>query len=344
MKFIKYLAKMTIIELKNIRKILILQYKPFGDVLLNTGYLPYLKKKFPDAKIDYLIRKPYDIILEDNENVNKIITFKKVKGIKYFFQRVSIISKLRKEKYDLVIDQLKGSGSAIIALLSGAKYRLGYRENKLSFVYNILASKGPLRYYAAMKFDLLKPIGILEESFQLHYKIKDKSIKYIDEWFSSNDLTKENIICVAPGSPIKNKKWYYKNYAEVCDRIIDELGYKIVLMGAPYEAEDIQNVKNKMKNNVIISPKTTYNEAGALIKKADMLLCNDGGLNHLSVAMNTTSLALFGDTNPKKWSASELDNHFYLRNIGFDYSNDKNATFGISVDDVFDKVMRILKR
>ncbi len=333
----------TIKELKNIKKILILQYKPFGDVLLNTGYLPYLKRKFPDATIDYLIRKPYDIVLEDNENVNKLITFKKVNGINYFFQRISIISRVRKENYDLVIDQLKGSGSAIITFFSGAKYRLGYRENNLSFAYNILATKGPLRYYAAMKFDLLKPIGILEESFQLHYKIKDESIKYIDEWLSSKNLNKEKIICVAPGSPIKNKKWYYKNYAEVCDKIINELGYKIVLMGAPYEANDIKNVKKEMKNDAFTSPKTTYNEAGALITKADLLLCNDGGLNHLSVAMNTTSLALFGNTSHKKWSASELDNHFYLRNIGFDYSNDKNITFGITVDEVFDKVKEILQ-
>ena len=329
-------------ELKNIKKILILQYKPFGDVLLNTGYLPYLKKKFPEATIDYLIRKPYDIVLEDNENVNKLITFKKVKGLEYFFQRISIISQVRNEKYDLVIDQLKGSGSAIIALFSGAKHRLGYKENKFSFAYNILASKGPLRYYAAMKFDLLKPIGILEESYNLHYNLKEQSISYIDDWIESNNLTNEKIICVAPGSPIKNKKWNYKNYALVCDRIIDELGYKIILMGAPYEASDIKNVKDSMKNEVLISPKTTYNEAGALIKKADLLLCNDGGLNHLSVAMNTTSLALFGNTSHKKWSAQELENHFYLRNIGFDYSKDNDVTFGLSVDEVYNKIKEIL--
>jgi len=40
-------------ELGKIRKILLIQYKPFGDVLLNTGYLPTLRKHFPNAQIDY---------------------------------------------------------------------------------------------------------------------------------------------------------------------------------------------------------------------------------------------------------------------------------------------------
>ena len=46
-------------EKSAIKRILIIQQKPFGDILLNTGYLPELRKHFQHAQIDYLIQNPY---------------------------------------------------------------------------------------------------------------------------------------------------------------------------------------------------------------------------------------------------------------------------------------------
>ena len=62
------------IDLQSIKRILIVQYQPFGDVLLNTGYFPALRKKFPDAKIDYLIKEKYKIVLENNPFLDELIT------------------------------------------------------------------------------------------------------------------------------------------------------------------------------------------------------------------------------------------------------------------------------
>ena len=61
------------INLSKISRILIIQYEPFGDVLLNTGYLPSLKEKFPDAKIDFLVKDRYKLILEDNPYINELV-------------------------------------------------------------------------------------------------------------------------------------------------------------------------------------------------------------------------------------------------------------------------------
>ena len=63
--FRKY-SKLEDFQLKEIHKILIIQQKPFGDILLNTGYLPELRRHFPQAQIDFLIQRPYLTVLEDN--------------------------------------------------------------------------------------------------------------------------------------------------------------------------------------------------------------------------------------------------------------------------------------
>jgi len=113
-------------ELKKISKILIIQYKPFGDILLNTGYFPFLREKFPNAKIDFLIQKPYLTLLEENPFIDNLIIMEKYQGLAYYYERNHIINVIRNLKYDVIIDQLRGSGSALITLFSGAKYRIGW--------------------------------------------------------------------------------------------------------------------------------------------------------------------------------------------------------------------------
>ena len=323
-----------------VKRILILQYKPFGDVLLNTGYLPSLKEKFPNVKIDFLVRKPYDIVLKNNPNLNEIITFENLTGIKYFFQRIGLIKNIRKRKYDLIIDQLKGSGSGIISLFSGAKYRLGFNEHQFNWVYNLRTNEGSPKFTAARKFDLLKPIGIDKLSYKIEITITQEAKKYINNWLNKNDLSNSKIICVAPGSPVKSKKWNSDNYAKFCDKIIEQTDYKIVFVGAPDEQNDIQNVISKMSKGAFVAPKTDFIKAGALLQKADLLICNDGGLNHLSIAVETFSLAIFGNTDPILWSGHELGNHFYLKNNNWNYS--KDDSFGISIEQAFAKFEQIL--
>ena len=100
--FRKY-QKLNKDQLSEIKKILIIQQKPFGDILLNTGYLPELRRNFPDAQIDYLIQRPYLTILEDNPHLDNLVIMEKPKGrgLKYILPQVRAAIEVRKRKYDL---------------------------------------------------------------------------------------------------------------------------------------------------------------------------------------------------------------------------------------------------
>ena len=64
-------------QLKQIKKILIIQQKPFGDILLNTGYFKELRRHFPNVQIDYLVQKPYKTILEGNPHLDNLVLMDK---------------------------------------------------------------------------------------------------------------------------------------------------------------------------------------------------------------------------------------------------------------------------
>lgn len=346
------LKKIPAEELKTIKRIVIIQYKPFGDILLNTGYLPTLREHFPDAQIDYLIQKPYLTILQDNPHIDNLVLMEKKqkRGLHYFsylWERLRIIQLIHAKKYDLVIDQLRGSGSAQITLYSRARYRLGWAHKRWSWVYNYKIERDNHRYYSRVKFDLLQPLGINEVPHNIYYKVNNTSIEKVNTWLRKETLLQKKFVVFSPGTPVPAKQWDLDNFAKLGDMILEKTDYKLVLLWGPGEKKDVEYIKNKMKKNPVIAIPTTFNEAGALLKQADVYISNDGGINHLAVAMETPTVTIFGPTsNPKKWTAWHKEIHTYIRDWNFtktEYRKTRNQTFNISPEMVFKKFEDLTK-
>ena len=333
---------MNIVETEKIKKILIMQLKPFGDVLLTTAYFQELSKRFPAAKIDFLVKKPYHQILDHNPYINKLLLAENVKGIAYTLDRIKIIKKVRKEHYDLIIDQQNGTGTGQISFFSGAKYRIGYADGKWRFAHNVHAQRGPLRYSGSRKFDILSPLGITEVKYELFFHVKAESKHKIKTWFQEVNIAKDNTIVFSPGSPVKRKKWDKKCYAILADKILQNTDYNVVFLWAPKELEDVKEIMSLMKEKAILALPTSFNECAAFIADCKALVCNDGGVNHLAVATKTPTLAIFGNTSPHVWSpASVFKTHHHLYNEEFDSSDD--ATFGIDPNEAYQELIKILQ-
>jgi ADP-heptose:LPS heptosyltransferase len=329
-------------KIQDIKKILIIQIKPYGDVLLTTSYFQALAKQFPNAKIDFLVRKPYHKVLFNNPYLNDTLLVEKVKGFKYFLDRIRVIKEVRNNKYDLIIDQQNGTGSGQITLFSGAKYRLGYANGKWRIAHNLHAGRGPQRYSASRKFDILGPLGIKEQDYNLYYYIKDESRQKISDWFKEHNLIKEKTICFSPGSPVQRKKWSKESYAGLADKIIESTDYKVTFLWAPNELDDVKDIMAMMKHNALLALPTDFNECAAFLENVSLLICNDGGINHLAVSTKTNTLAMFGTTSPEVWSpASAFTTHHHLYNPN--HNSFEDSSFGIPISKAFAKVQDILK-
>jgi len=329
--------KLTESQLNEIKKILLIQQKPFGDVLLNTGYFPALRKKFPDAQIDYLVQRPYLTVVEDNPHLDNIVVMEKKSGWRYYIEQLKTIPKIRKRKYDLIIDQIRGTSSARLVMFCGAKYKLGYLRKRWNFVYNVKVPKGEKRYYSKMKFDLLAALDIKEVEHNLEYIIRKESYGYIENWLKEANLENKKIITFSPGTPGKRKQWDLNYYAQLGDLIHENTDFNVVILWGPGEKKDAESVKELMKTDAMMVPPTTFNQAGALLNYTNMLVGNDSGINHLAVSQKTPSIAIFGPTsNPVIWAAWHKDIHFYFRDWNFTKSGD--YTFNISPAQVFAKI------
>ena len=324
-----------------IKKILVIQFQTYSDVFLASATFETLKKSFPEAELHFLLKEPFQEIVNDHPYLDNIISFPIEKNFKYFTSRLKLFHRINKMKFDIVIDLQNNVGSSQVCLFSGAKYRIGFNDGRLSFVYNYKVLRDSEKYLASQKFDLLKPLGIIEEDWRFHFQIKKQSHAFIDKWLNEIGLKHKEFMILSPGSSLPSKKWRTSFYASLGDLIVENLGLSVVLIGTKSEQSDCHYTLEHMRNKPFIAPEMSLNQVAALLQRARLLVCNDGALNQFSCATETQTIAIFGNTFPmQKSPASIASHHHHL--FKEDYPSKTDDSFGISPQDVMNKIKEIL--
>lgn len=324
-----------------VSRILLIQFRPFGDVLLATSYLAALREEFPHAQIDFLVFKPFDLILKKNPYISNIITWRKITDWTFIFRWTQLLWQLRRRRYDLVIDQHFGPGSAEVVAATWAKYRLGWTHSRFKWLYNIKAVRGKPLYNAVRNLNMLKPLGIEVSKPVLFYHIEKESEDLAIRWVSENRLDTRKLVMFSPGGKVSSRKWSPDRYAQ-CARVLAEKGYAVCVLWAPNEKDDASRVVEVADHPaVLLAPPTTLNEAAAFVKHSRLLVSNTCGLMHIGVATGAKTLTIFGATKPMQWTVQDLiPGHSHLHNP--EASPEDGNGFGITAELVADKAVQMI--
>lgn len=269
--------------------VLIIQTAFLGDVILATPVASELNRLFPDAQIDFLVKKGNESLLVNHLNIRKTYVFDKSHKWKSIR---SLIKEFRSNNYDLVINLHRFGSSGIIAGLSGGKNRIGFKKNPFSFLYT-------------KKFDHEIGNGTHEVSRNLSL-IKDLGANEITRpslFPSSSDynaISKYQVdpyVCMAPTSV-----WFTKQMPEEkWVQLISQIHYKsIFLLGSKSDFEHCEKIRSKCASDKVINLAGKLNllQSAALIEKAERTYVNDSGPMHIASAMNSPTTVFFCSTIP----------------------------------------------
>jgi heptosyltransferase-2 len=112
--------------------------------------------------------------------------------------------------------------------------------------------------------------------------------------------SRRRLIALCPGSiNSRAKRWPAQRYAALADRLIDELGATVLLVGSAGEAEVALEVSRQMRHEpVMLTGQTNLAELIAVLSLVDLLVTNDTGPAHIASALGRPTLVIFGPTNP----------------------------------------------
>ena len=112
-------------------QILLIQTAFTGDVVLATPLIEKLRHYYPDAAIDFLVKKGNEGLLNGHPYLREVMVFNKKQG--KLGELMRLRKKIRKKKYDLVVNMHRFGSSGFLAGFSGAKQRIGFDKNPFSF-------------------------------------------------------------------------------------------------------------------------------------------------------------------------------------------------------------------
>ena len=272
-------------------KILIIQTAFIGDVILATALIEKLSENYPDSEIHFLVRKGNEGLLKDHPLLEKVWIFNKSEG--KYQNLFRLVSQIRSEKFNIVINVQRFFTTGLITALSGGKKKIGFDKNPLSFLFNekVKHTIGDGRHEVDRNHSLIA--GLTNEQSS-----KPKLYPSAQDYQSVKQYQDDNYICIAPTSV-----WYTKQFpAEQWIDFINQVpsGFMIYLLGAPVDIDPCEHIKQLSTNSNVmnLAGKLNLLASAALMKSASMNYVNDSAPMHLASAMNAPVCAVFCSTVP----------------------------------------------
>lgn len=347
---------------KEIKKIIFVKFAAVGDIVLLIPTLKLLKKKYPDAEIDFLCTNINSGIIKTIPFLDNIIVCKVYDFIKNPFYFFSFVKTLREKQYDLLIDAEQWAKiDAIISFFIKKKFSIGFKTRKQYRHYNYTVSVNHSRdnHESENFINLLKPLNIeaQEEDKIPEFYLPDEDIEFAEKYWEENGLKNLKIICFQPGCGTGSfaREWKEENYAALGRKILEHNPeIRFFVMGTGEDYEKCQKIVYGIgRNSENLAGKFTMGKDLALIRKTELLICSNTGILHMAAAIGTQIIGLHGPNNPKQWGAYSKNAKVILSDIfcspclylGHDYGCRNPVCMPrIKVEDVYLKVREILDK
>jgi len=295
-------------------RILIIKPSSLGDILHTFPAVSVIAERYPEARIDWLVNPAFASILKYHPDVENVIHFPRgeLAAAKTFFPAFfSLCSKLRKNKYDIVIDFQGLFRSSFFAAVSGAAVRAGFaepREKFSRFFYNFKMELPDSHIHAIEKNVFLAcaltglPFMVPETALAVNEKCR-RSLS--DIMRGTNIEDSDICVGIAPGARWESKRWPPEFFAEIIRQSSAKFpSVKFLLIGSGEDRETAEKILKLCgcgKEQVIsLAGRTGICELTELLRRCSVILTNDSGPMHIAAALHVPVLALFGPTAPEK--------------------------------------------
>jgi len=273
------------------QKFLVIQTAFIGDVVLATGIIEKLHQYYPDAEIDFLVRKGNEGLLEQHPFLHQVLIWDKKKNkYKHLLQ---LLKQIQKNRYDKVINIQRYSNTGFLTAFSKAKETIGFNKNPLSFLF----SKKIKHNFAEGTHEIERNHALIS-AFTDSVAARPRLYPPIKDSEKVKQYKQKDYLCVAPSSV-----WFTKQYPkEKWISFLNQLPpkYNVYLIGAPTDKALCEEIKKISLYPFVINLAGQLNflQSASLMQHAVMNYVNDSAPMHFASAVNATVTAIYCSTVP----------------------------------------------
>lgn len=309
-------------------RVLLVRLSAIGDCLHAVPVAAALRRAHPDAFIGWAIQEPAATLLRGCPGVNRFHVYpRRARGIA---ARLEAFGRLRRElrscRYDAAIDVQGLTKSGLVAWLSGARLRVGFRggpamgsrELNPLFLNRRYAVDPAVTHVVDRNLALVRASGLAGPPDPQHPPPQDtqdaqdpivewplpayarrKALDFLDR----RRLSAGGYAVVSPGTIWRTKHWPAGHFAVAARRLAQARSLPIVVAwadeGERRLAETIVADAGKGLP-VLLAPPTDLRDLATLIRHAALFLGCDSGPAHLAAALGVPCVSVFGPTDPAR--------------------------------------------
>ncbi len=280
-----------------------------GDLILATPVISTIRTNNPDAYIGVLVSKYAEDIVKYNTEINQVITDEFIKGKRSIKNFISLLKKIRAERFDTAIILFPSFLVCLLIFLAGIKRRISHASrwyvylfcNEILLQHRSRVEKHEADYNLALA-QRVGNIKIIVREPKIFTDIEsiEKARKLLIDKGVHN-----RFIIMHCGSGGSARNWSALRYAELADMIIERLKIETIFTGRDNDYKMIEEIKKNMKNN----PKEILNTDRisvlvALISMSSFFVGPSTGPLHIASALKIPLAGIYSPVrvqSPKRW-------------------------------------------
>ena len=300
-----------------IRRILVIEPKNIGDVVLTLPFLAQIKALCPDAEITFLANPFARQLFAGTDFVDEFIDTNlgwseratRYNPLAYNWKE---LLRLRRELplqgYDLAFKCCMHIREHIVIGLSGARRRIAYAFGLGdSVLTDRVPVRDPNRHKVADWLELAAQVAPPVHAASPRLVVSQSEREWAAAYLSSRGIASTStLVGVHPGASVPAKQWPLNRFHEVARTLTQRKDIRVLAFVDPagYGASlgEIEGV---------VAAQVSLRQLMALIERCRLLVCNDSGPMHIAGALGVPTVAIFG-TGINLWFAPLGEGHRLL--------------------------------
>jgi lipopolysaccharide heptosyltransferase II len=297
-------------------KILLVRLRLIGDVVFTTPAIGALRRRFPAARLTYLVEAPAEPVVRHHPALNDIIVVERPRGLTRVAYDLRLARRLRAEGFNIAIDFHGGPRSGFLTWASGAPQRIGYDLPGRRWCYTTRVewtrSLIPPRHSVANQWDLLSPLGVEPPD-----RVRDTVTMPVDPESEARVTARLHaagldaaspiiVMHVSAGNPFR--RWPAVSFSTVAAELArDDRRRRVIITSGPSEAAAAEGVADEARRlagdaaaGVVRTGEFDLAELRSLVGRAALFIGGDSGPLHVAATTQTPIVALFGPTLPER--------------------------------------------
>jgi lipopolysaccharide heptosyltransferase II len=299
-------------------KILLIRLRLIGDVVFTTPVIRALKRAMPDAQLAYLVERESAAVVAGNPHLDEVIVIPRSRGLSRIVDDARLAWRLRKRRFDLVIDMHGGPRSGWLTLATGAPQRIGYEIPGRSWMYTTSVHRARdlrPRHSVANQWDLLHAIEgwTVEGPDPVRDAVEmapdARSERRVRERLASAGVDDRHhliVVHVSAGNPFR--RWPEDAFVHLVAKLAAEPRRRLVLSSGPSDRSAADRIARGARGmlgtenagRVVDYGDFDLAELRALVSRSRLFIGGDTGPLHIAATTATPVVALFGPTLPAR--------------------------------------------